>query len=441
MNWTNKKKMFLIWGMTLIILCTTFLWIYYIKQNIENSPPGKPPGWMWFWWSSEVENWTSANTISKNGSYSWTYTSSWDDENALRVDWATVNLDWINIQKTWWSTSNTENWDFYWMNAWLLASSWAKVTINNSSVTTNAQNWNGIFSYWEWTEVTINNSKIITKKNNSWWIQTTWGWKNYANNLEVETSWDSSAAIRSDRGGWIVVVNWWTYVSNGLGSPAVYSTADITVKNATLKANWSEAIVVEWENSVTLENVDLTGNMDSSKKSDNENIHNVMIYQSMSWDADVGKALFKMTWWSLTGLKWDLFYVTNTSCEIDLENVELKPATESLFLISGNSNSRWWWTAGSNWWIAVLKNTNQKLNWTIVVDKISSLDMSLNESSNFTWSINSSNEWWKVNVTIDGTSKWTLSQDSYVTTLSVNNKNNIDTNGHKLYVNGKVWNQ
>lgn len=38
-------------------------------------------------------------------------------------------------------------------------------------------------------------------------------------------------------------------MTNGTGSPAIYSTADITAKNATLKANSSEGVVVEGKNS------------------------------------------------------------------------------------------------------------------------------------------------------------------------------------------------
>ena len=50
-----------------------------------------------------------------------------------------------------------------------------------------------------------------------------------ATNLTIKTSGTSSAAIRSDRGGGTVVVNKGTYKTTGKGSPAVYSTADISV--------------------------------------------------------------------------------------------------------------------------------------------------------------------------------------------------------------------
>nr|WP_294494849.1 hypothetical protein [uncultured Anaerosporobacter sp.] len=50
-------------------------------------------------------------------------------------------------------------------------------------------------------------------------------------------------------------------MTNGTGSPAIYSTANIAVSDATLNANNSEAVVVEGKNSVSLTNCNLTGNM------------------------------------------------------------------------------------------------------------------------------------------------------------------------------------
>ena len=44
----------------------------------------------------------------------------------------------------------------------------------------------------------------------------------YAWDLNVETKGESSAAIRSDRGGGTMVVDGGTYTSNGVGSPAVW---------------------------------------------------------------------------------------------------------------------------------------------------------------------------------------------------------------------------
>ena len=99
-----------------------------------------------------------------------------------------------------------------------------------------------------------------------------------------------------------------TYQTAGVGSPAIYSTADITVTDATLRASASEAVVIEGGNSVTLENVDITGsntvlNGQSTYKT------NVLIYQSMSGDAREGASEFTMTGGSMTAQTGAMFHV------------------------------------------------------------------------------------------------------------------------------------
>lgn len=115
----------------------------------------------------------------------------------------------------------------------MLATNGAKVTIKNATVNSSAQNGNGIFSYGAGT-TNVSDSTITTTADNSGGIQTTGGGTTNATNLTVNTSGNSAAAIRSDRGGGTVVVDKGTYTSNGYNSPAVYSTADITVSNSTL---------------------------------------------------------------------------------------------------------------------------------------------------------------------------------------------------------------
>lgn len=129
---------------------------------------GAPGGNGGFGGSSEVTQGDSANTITEDGTYTGTtYTSTGDDENALRVDGAAVTLDGITVDKQSGATSNTENGDFYGMNAALLATNGATVTIKNATVTSSAQNGNGVFSYGSGTTVTISDSTITTTADNS----------------------------------------------------------------------------------------------------------------------------------------------------------------------------------------------------------------------------------------------------------------------------------
>lgn len=385
--------------------------------------------------SDTVTNGTAATTIDSDSTVSTTaYSSSGDDENALRIDGATVTLSGITVEKSGGASSNTENGDFYGMNAGLLALNGATATISGATVTTNAFNGNGVFSYGEGTTVNISDSKIRTTMNNSGGIQTTGGATMNATNLDVETQGNSSAAIRSDRGGGDVNVTGGTYTTNGTGSPAIYSTADISADGATLTANASEAVVVEGKNSVTLNNVVLTGNMQASTDA-TENVHNIMLYQSMSGDAEVGHSSFTATGGSIVAKAGDMFYVTNTTCTVSLTNVALTLANDTLLNVAGNSSSRGWGTAGANGGTCTFTATNQTMSGNIVVDKISSLDLSLAEGSVFTGSISTSGAAGTVNVSLGSGCQWVLTGDSYITSFT-GDVSGITTNGYTVYMNG-----
>ena len=413
----------------------------------EGTPPDKPDGaggpdkpGGGFGGSGTVTQGTSANTIDTDTTvYSETYESTGDDENALRVDGATATLNGITVNKSAGKSSNTEDGDFYGQNAALLATNGATVTIENATITSSAQNGNGVFSYGEGTTVNISDSTIQTSADNSGGIQTTGGGTTNASNLTVETSGNSAAAIRSDRGGGTVNVDGGSYTSNGENSPAVYSTAAITVKNADLTANNSEALVIEGQNSITLENCTVTGSMSDSGTSADENVHNVMIYQSMSGDAEVGTSRFSMTGGSLTGKHGDLFYITNTHSVITLSGVALtnEDTTANLMTIAGNSASHGWGTAGKNGAQVELTTDAQTLSGDITVDSISTLNFTLKNNSSFTGTLNivdNAEGGTAVEnnavVTLEAGSTWTLTGDCTLTSLT--NNGTINFNGHTI---------
>lgn len=362
------------------------------------------------------------------------------DENALRIDNATVTLDGITVDKSAGATSSTENGDFYGVNAALLATNGATVTIKNATVTSSAQNGNGVFSYESGTTVNISDSTITTTADNSGGIQTTGGGTTNASNLTVDTSGNSSAAIRSDRGGGTVNVDGGSYTSNGYNSPAVYSTAAITIKDAALTANNSEALVIEGQNSIDLEDCTVSGNMSDTKgTSSDENVHNVMIYQSMSGDADVGTSSFSMTGGNLTSNNGDMFYITNTDCTLSLSGVDIvnKDSDAYLMNITGNSATHGWGTAGANGAQVTFTADDQTLEGDIRVDSISTLNMTLSGNSTFTGTINiDENEEGGEAVsdnavaTIEEGSTWTLTGDCTITSLT--NNGTINFNGYTI---------
>ena len=366
----------------------------------------------------------TADASIQNASYS----STGDEENALRISGAVVDLDGVIVDKSAGASSSPENGDFYGVNAALLATNGAQVTIRSATVTSNAQNGNGVFSYGAGTVVRISDSTITTRADNSGGIQTTGGGTTIAENLTVKTTGSSSAAIRSDRGGGTVSVSGGSYETSGLNSPAVYSTAAITVENASLTATGSEALVIEGKNSITLNNCTVSGHMSEQGSSADENIHTVMIYQSMSGDAAVGSSSFEMTGGSLTGEAGDLIYVTNTAAAISLSGATLvqKDSSGALLRVCGNSGSRGWGTAGQNGAQVTLTASNQTLEGDIVVDSISSLDLTLKNGSTFQGTLSGST----IALTVEEGSTLILTGDS--TAASLEGSGTIRLNGYTI---------
>lgn len=374
------------------------------------------------------------------------YTSSTADENAVSASGdITATLSGITVTKTG-DSDGGDNTSFYGTNSAILAKSGATLTIKNANITTNATGANGVFSYGgsattnnsssDGTTVNISDSTITTSKDNSGGIMTTGGGVMNAENLTVTTAGTSSAAIRSDRGGGTVTVNKGTYKTTGKGSPAIYSTADITVKNAELIATASEGVVIEGKNSITLENVTLT-DTNSELNGQSTTYKNVFLYQSMSGDAATGKAVFTAKDSTITTNKGDSFYVTNTTAEINLENNKIVNNDETGNFLRIQKDS--WGTSGSNGGTVTLNLTNQTADGNIVVDSISKLTMNLTNGSSYTGTINGENAG-EVELVLDKTSTITLTGDTYVTSLTNadTTNSNIKTNGHKLYVNGVV---
>lgn len=439
----KNKKLWAQIGIIVILLVTLGVEWYFIIDAFNNSGAGG--GEMSAMESGASASYSAVKEITADEEItSGEFASSNADENAILVSGeATANLSGIKVTKTG-DSDGGDNTSFYGTNSAILAKGGANLTIKNATITTDATGANGVFSYGgsattnnatsDGTTVNISDSTITTSKDNSGGIMTTGGGVMNATNLTITTAGTSSAAIRSDRGGGTVTVDKGTYKTTGKGSPAIYSTADITVKNATLIATASEGAIIEGKNSITLENVELT-DTNNVLNGQSTTYKNIFLYQSMSGDAASGTAEFTAKDSVITTNQGDSFYVTNTTATIDLTNNTIvnNDASGNFLRIQKDS----WGNSGSNGGTVTLNLTNQKVSGNIVVDEISKLTMNLADGSSYTGAINSENTG-EVALTLDKTSSLTLTGDTYIKSL-VNadaTNSNINLNGYKLYVNG-----
>ena len=410
------------------------------------NPPGGAPGGSS---SADIDYSGAVEITSADSQSGQTYASSTADESALLISTSDdVSIKDATVTKTG-DSDGGDNCNFYGLNAAVLVKDGSTTTITGGTITSDADGANGVFSYGgnggkngaegDGTKVIISDTAITTSGDGSGGIMTTGGGITEASNLTVTTSGRSSAAIRTDRGGGTVTVDGGTYTTNGLGSPAIYSTAEISVSNASLVSNLSEGVCIEGINSITLNNCDLTAN--NTKTNGNATFYDtIMIYQSMSGDADSGTSVFTMKGGSLTSRNGHVFHVTNTTAEINLNNVKITNEDSENVLLSVCADG---WTGDTN--KATLNASKQTLNGTILVGSDSELTINLTDGSTFTGTFDGaitnakgdtvSTEIGTVAVSLDESSTWTLTSDTYISSFD-GDLSSVNTNGYTLYVNG-----
>lgn len=385
--------------------------------------------------SSSSVSYTGATTIEKDKKENnANYSSTTGGQNALLAKSGTIAISNATVTKS--GDESSENSDFYGTNAAVLAYNDASLNIENSNITTDGSHANGVFAYGTG-KIDISNSKIETTKNNSGGVMVTGGGTLTADNCTVTTQGNSSASIRSDRGGGLLTVNGGNYTTNGVGSPAIYSTAEIVVNNATLTSTASEGAVVEGKNSITLNSVVLT-DTNTTLNGNSETYKNIFLYQSMSGDADEGTATFTALNSTIITNKGDTIFVTNTNAVVNLSNNNIMNSDGDFLRIQAGK----WGKSGANGGTVTLNMEAQEAEGNIVVDNISTLTMNVTSNSQYTGTINAENTAKNIKLKLDKTSRITLTGDTYVTSLEDEDSSysNINFNGHKLYVNGTAIN-
>ena len=297
------------------------------------------------------------------------------------------------------------------------------------------------------TEANIQNVEITTYSDKSRGLDATYNGIINAKNVIINTNGQSCAALATDRGEGEVhvtnsVLNTGVSKESGRGSPIIYSTGNITVADSTGTAFVSQIACIEGKNSIELSNCDLSAAAGGNREDNGEyvDLGGVFIYQSMSGDADVGTSTFTAKNSALS-IEEDsdyykdapMFHVTNTKAIINLEKTELNYGSGILLDVSGQNQ---WGTEGSNGGELTFNAKDETLDGNIIVDSISSLNMTLSSTS-YIGTINPSDDFGQTEVHIESGSDWTLDGDSHISSLE--NSGEINYNGHTLYVNGVAY--
>ncbi len=321
------------------------------------------------------------------------------------------------------NTSSQDSSSFYGLNAGVLASI-GTINITGGTVTTTGTGANGVFASGSGASVTLSGVTIKATATGGHAVMATQGGVMNLTNVNMTTAGANSAPIATDRGGGTITVTGGTVTSSGQDSPGIYSTGAITVSGARVTATGAEAAVIEGANSITLTNTALSGALKRG----------VMIYQSMSGDATGNRGTFTMTGGSLAAAAGPLFYVTNSTGIIKLTGTSLTASSGTLLQAAAGN----WGTSGSNGGTANLTASGETLTGNLVCDSISSIAATLQNSTTLTGSINTAA------LTLDSTSKWYVTANSVLTTLSDSSGisgtsiTNIYGNGHTVSYNSSL---
>ena len=365
--------------------------------------------------------------------------STGTDENAILITGGEVTVKDTTITKDSDDSTGGDNSSFYGVGATILTTGGTSY-IDNVTIDSDADGGAGVFAYGDGVSY-VANSTITTNSNTSGGIHAAGGGTLYAWDNTVVTNGESSAAIRSDRGGGTMVVDGGSYTSNGTGSPAVYCTADIAINDATLTATNSEAICIEGLNELHLFDCDLTGNIPENEQNDCD--WNVILYQSMSGDSEVGNSTFEMVGGSLTAENGGMFYTTNTESTFILSNVNITYADNNDFFlkVTGNDNARGWGTSGDNGADCTFTAIDQAMEGDVIWDSISTLDFYMTDGSTLVGAViddescagNGGDGYCNLYISKDST--WTVTADSTLTAL-YNEGTIVDEDGNTVSIVG-----
>ena len=360
------------------------------------------------------------------------------DENALLAEnGGVLKVTGATISKSG-DDNNGDSCNFYGVNSSVLATGeGSKVYLSDSTINSTGEGNNGVFATDSGTAY-LNSVEITTTEgSNSRGLDATYGGVIYGNDLTISTAKDHCAALATDRGGGYISVTNSSLKTAGNGSPLIYSTGDIEVDNVTGTSSGSQIAGIEGKNRIVINNSTLESTNDNTSGSDPIK-NGVILYQSTSGDADTASAEtceFEAVDSTLKTSISDgaMFYVTNNSADIVLQNTELDFDSENVQLLnaSGNSSNNWG-SAGKNGGTVELTAIKQILKGNVYTDEISSAEVYLTNGSEWTSVSEGENN---LTVVVDSKSTWVLTEDTTIADLNYSDDAKIvDADGKTVTV-------
>lgn len=207
--------------------------------------------------------------------------------------------------------------------------------IDGTDITASSSGSNGVFATDSGTAL-VNDTSIETMADNSRGLDATYGGTISANKITADTQGGHSAIVATDRGGGSISLADATLGTAGSGSPLLYFTGDIQVNNVSGTSSGSQIAGMEGLNTILIKDSTLESTVTGKTASD-PIANGTIIYQSTSGDAEASTgehATFQSVDSTLSSAigSGSMFYFTNTTADVVLQNTELDFDTDAATL-------------------------------------------------------------------------------------------------------------
>jgi len=386
--------------------------------GMNGQPPGKPPGAG----TGKQEGTVSPHGISltKNNQsvMDKTFTSSGEDEVAVKCSGGKLMMKDCKIEKTGADSKEGDGTSFFGINSGVLATGDGQIIMNGGSIQTNAVGANGIVAYGG--KVIANNVTIDCKKNLSRGLHATGGGSIIANDVNITTAGNNSSGIATDRGGGTVTVTRGTCHVSGRDCAVCYSTGKIIVNDIDGISEQGEVAVVEGDNELLISNCRMTSG---------DKRRGMLILQSGSGDAEGFHGVIRVSGGTIKiHKKAPLVEVaTSTEGSLELNDVQLDVPSGVLMLVDYNKS---WNTDSPVGHLYLRASKTATYTGDVVMDEHGTASVEVGKGVTWNGAINSNGKGKAASANVLGV--WNLTSDCHVDDLTLQEGAVINRNGHKL---------
>lgn len=354
----------------------------------------------------------------------------------------------LELNKISGNTTDIEGSEIYGLNAAFIAKEASIVSLMDSQIKTTVNSASAFFATGSGTQATLENVTLTTSGKYASALNASEAAEISANQMTIKTSGENACAIKVLDTNSSISITDAQLQSEGTNANLFYSKGKIEATNITGESV-SSIGVIENRNSLALTSSNFTTNAEGQNQKEAYSAAFLLYSKESQSESntftnaklDIIDSQITINSQSPWYEQAPLFYVTNTTANINITNTELNYGSNILLKIASNEE---YGDIGNNGADVTFTATDQKLDGEIIVDENSKIRLNLNNSI-YEGKINTENLSANVDVTFDYTSQWNLTGDSYINTLTItkkdylkkNVKKYIKSNGYNVYYNAE----